>query len=220
MPNKPPIELWCITYLHNVDHRACHHPESVKSIEAYAFSGCAGLTSVTIPESVESIGCYAFYGCTGLTSITIPESVKIIRIAAFSRCTGLTSIVIPESVETIKSHAFYRCTGLTSITIPDSVEKMGTSVLFGCTSVRRVINRSSLDLGIAARPVVIIGSHNDTPLNREKYFLVTHWNRKSPTDITPSQQSVMFTLCLCCNRSPTVEIPKEMIQLIFSKIPR
>ena len=37
-----------------------------------AFSGCTGLTSVTIPDSVTSIGEYAFYNCTGLTSVTLP----------------------------------------------------------------------------------------------------------------------------------------------------
>ncbi len=39
------------------------------SIENYAFSDCAGLTSVTVPENVTSIGLDAFRNCTGLTSV-------------------------------------------------------------------------------------------------------------------------------------------------------
>ena len=39
------------------------------SIGDYAFSGCSGLTSVTIGNSVESIGSEAFSGCGGLTSV-------------------------------------------------------------------------------------------------------------------------------------------------------
>lgn len=44
-------------------------PDSVTSIEAYAFSGYSSLTSVTIGNSVTTIGGYAFYGCSSLTSI-------------------------------------------------------------------------------------------------------------------------------------------------------
>ena len=34
-----------------------------------AFSGCTGLTTITIPSSVTTIGNSTFYGCTGLTTI-------------------------------------------------------------------------------------------------------------------------------------------------------
>lgn len=64
----------------------------VKAIGNNAFSGCTGLTSVTIPNSVELICLGAFYGCTGLTSLTIPASVRVIRLEAFNGCTNLTSV--------------------------------------------------------------------------------------------------------------------------------
>ncbi|MBQ7712345.1 MAG: leucine-rich repeat protein, partial [Clostridia bacterium] len=41
----------------------------VTSIGVSAFSGCTGLTTVTIPSTVTSIGSYAFRNCTGLTTI-------------------------------------------------------------------------------------------------------------------------------------------------------
>ena len=92
---------------------------SVTSIGDDAFSGCSGLTSVTIPNSVTSIGIDAFENCSGLTSVTIPNSVTSIGKWAFYGCTGLTSVTIPNSVTSIGEYAFDCCTGLESIIVED-----------------------------------------------------------------------------------------------------
>ena len=111
---------------------------SVIKIGFSAFSGCSGLTSITIPSGVTSIGSGAFSGCSSLTSITIPDSVTSIGKEAFSYCSGLTSITIPSSVTKIGSSAFFGCSGLTSITIPSSVTKIGSSAFFGCSSLTSI----------------------------------------------------------------------------------
>lgn len=102
------------------------------SIGEHAFSGCSGLTSVTIPDSVTSIGNLAFSACNGLTSITISNSVTSIGNGAFLTCSGLTSITIPNSVTSIGRFAFMMCGGLTSVTIPDSVVSIGNGAFSYC----------------------------------------------------------------------------------------
>ena len=113
-------------------------PNSVISIGSSAFSGCSGLTSVTIPNSVISIGNFAFSGCSGLTSILIPNSVTSIGDAAFSGCSGLTSITIPNSVISIGNSAFSRCSGLTSVAIPNSVTSIGDYAFSVCSSLTSI----------------------------------------------------------------------------------
>lgn len=70
------------------------HYFKVIEIPTAAFSGCSGITSVTIPDGITSIGYHAFSNCTGLTSVTIPNSVTDIGGDAFARCTGLKEVTI------------------------------------------------------------------------------------------------------------------------------
>lgn len=62
------------------------------SIGADAFSGCWGLTSITIPSGVTSIGFEAFFDCIYMTSVTIPNGVTSIGQYAFQYCTSLDTI--------------------------------------------------------------------------------------------------------------------------------
>ena len=66
----------------------------VRCIDEYAFSGCKGLTSITIPSSVTKIKGCAFEGCNGLTSLTIPSGVKEVAPSAFSDCGNLRFISV------------------------------------------------------------------------------------------------------------------------------
>ena len=128
----------CVSYHGNIWHT------SNDELCMYAFSGCSGLTSLTIPSSVTEIGSYAFEDCSGLTSLTIPSSVTSIGRETFMGCSGLTSLTIPSSVTSIGRETFMGCSGLTSLTIPSSVTSIGYYAFSGCSGLTSLTIPSSV----------------------------------------------------------------------------
>ena len=139
-------------------------PEGIKSIATDAFSGCTGLTSVTInsldiieeerkpttsfkavfgdnvtsyviSDRATSIGNYAFYGCSKMTSFNIPTGVSNIGSSAFSMCKGLTSITIPDAVSVINHHLFYGCSNLSSVSMSEDVTRIENDAFSLCRSL-------------------------------------------------------------------------------------
>ena len=111
------------------------------SIGAYAFSGCSGLTSVTIGDGVTSIGEYAFRYCSGITSVTIPQYVCSLQLSSVfpaSYYSKITNVVIKGSVTSIGYQTFYNCRELTDITIPDSVTSIGDRAFMYCSGLDSV----------------------------------------------------------------------------------
>ena len=110
-------------------------PNSVKSINQWAFFGCENLASVTIPEGVVRIGKEAFSNCDELTKLTIPGSVKSIGEGAFWGCDNLNSLVISDGVETIGNDAFGKCEQLSLVSIAGSVKTIGDRAFCDCINL-------------------------------------------------------------------------------------
>lgn len=127
-----------------------HYYTSLNQIGDYTFSGCIGLTSVTIPNSVTSIIGYAFTGCSKLKEFIVSENnttyTSVEGVLFSKECTELIAYpnaksniyTIPNSVISIGDNAFQKCTELTSVTIGNSVTSIGDYVFFGCTRITEI----------------------------------------------------------------------------------
>ena len=132
---------------------------SVTSISDHAFSGCSGMTSVTIPNSVTSISSFAFQNCKGLTSVHISDIAAWCNISfkdnpltyahhLYLNGKEVSDLIIPNSVTSIGDIAFRNCIGLTSVTIPNSVTSIGKMAFYECIGLTSVtIGNSVISIG-------------------------------------------------------------------------
>ena len=134
-------------------------PSYITQINQYAFSGCTGLTSITIPDSVTSIGYEAFDGTAWYNNQ--PDGLVYAGKVAYKYKGTMpsdTSIVLKEGTLGIGDYAFRDCTGLTSITIPDSVTSIGDYAFYGCSGLKTVLYAGTEEQWKA----ISIGSNNSS----------------------------------------------------------
>lgn len=117
-------------------------PDSVRTIQGGAFSGCKLIREIVLPEKLERIeGSFPdgrAFSSTGLISINIPNSVTQLGCDSFSDCRDLKIVSLSNQLSIIERSTFYRCEALEEIVIPESVTEIGFFAFCGCTSLRSV----------------------------------------------------------------------------------
>ncbi|MBQ6652743.1 MAG: leucine-rich repeat protein, partial [Prevotella sp.] len=104
-------------------------PGSIKEIGSNDFSGCTGLTTVTLNEGTEEV---AFDGCRNLETINFPTTIKKVSIKTNEK---LETVTLQEGVERISS--FDYCWALKQINIPSTVTYIGA--FRDCNALEKVI---------------------------------------------------------------------------------
>ncbi len=162
-------------------------PESVESIERFAFVGASALCDIYIPQSVAYIGRFAF-GRTSLVSVTLPdnyeypadamnifqgcqslESIYGGYASADHRClivddelrsfapAGLTEYTIPNGVKSITNYTFYYCDYLQKVTLPNTLQNMNHSAFYLCGSLETMEIPESM---VSLTPGAICGCYS------------------------------------------------------------
>jgi len=135
-------------------------PDNVISIDGKTFTGCSGLTSVTIPSSVMSIDIKPFAGCVNLASITVDGNngkygdidgvlfdFETMTLIDFPEGRG-GDYEVPEGVQIIEQRAFQGNTHLTSLVVPSTVATIGDHAFEGCVSLVSVkIGKGTSSIG-------------------------------------------------------------------------
>lgn len=108
----------------------------VRYVAAYAFGGHYSLLeSIVLPDSVVSIDEYAFANSPALKKVKLPAKLESIGRGAFSLCPKLKDIVLPESLKVIDDESFYGCIRLKRLYIPAGVEVIGNDAFAACESL-------------------------------------------------------------------------------------
>lgn len=118
-------------------------PDSITTIDDYAFEGRYGLESISIPDSVVSIGRNPFKGCP-IKSISISKdhpTLALVDGALFNKKTKtlirylnsyhLEDYSIPNGIRAIDDYAFDWSSQLNSVSIPSSVISIGKNPFSG-----------------------------------------------------------------------------------------
>ena len=123
-----------------------HMPDSVVTINPYAFNSNNNLTNVIFSKNLTVIGSLAFENCKNITSVICGNNTTTIASSAFSYCENLTSVVIGNNVTTIENSAFYGCINLRNLTLGNNLREIGSNAFSGCSSLTDIIIPDSVIL--------------------------------------------------------------------------
>lgn len=190
-------------------------PEETMKISKSTFSN-AKFVCVSLPESLQTINDYAFYNCNRLEDLYIPDSVNSIWFGAFEGCKNLKHIRLSNSLSQISGRSFYDCISLSNISFPDSITITGNYVFSGCKNLKNVkLSKNLEELGDATFSGCEKLSHIDLPTSLQKIGKDCFLHCKSLDEVTipDNVKDVGPRAFSNCTLLSSVKLPKNLEKL-------
>ena len=107
----------------------------VTGIDYMAFYWQTMLRQIEIPDTIRSIESYAFGHCWSLTSIDVPDSVTNLGAAIFADCSSLTNAIIGNGIRYLPNDVFADCSHLSTAWLGENINLVGMGVFGGCSNL-------------------------------------------------------------------------------------
>lgn len=143
------------TFCRNAALTKVDFPDTLQSIDSWAFEECTSLEVINLPKSVKSIADRAFADCTRLRDFTVNGASVSVDETAFSGCKGIsditvkstnqvkyfprkyiTTVTLIDGATTIGKSAFSSCSSLEEVAIPDTVTAIKANAFKGCKLIK------------------------------------------------------------------------------------
>ena len=120
--------------------------DSVTTLGARAFAGCAQLESLTLPDSLTTIGEGALDGLTGLKKLVVKCDPALIPAGVFANMPNLSEVTVESGV--VPAHMF-EGSGVTTLTLGVGVTEIGESA-FANTALKTAEMKNVATIGAGA----------------------------------------------------------------------
>ena len=118
---------------------ATYKNKPVVTINSTAFAqNCGSVTEIYVPDSVKTIESGAFSGCTALQKLTIPVLKNRLN-AYFNNGvpTTLKTVILTTMTE-VPAYAFSGCASLEEVEFPTNATNIGWACLEGCKNIKKL----------------------------------------------------------------------------------
>ena len=115
-------------------------PDSVKNIDAAAFSFSEALEEIRFPEGMDFLYTpeAVCSNCINLKTVSLPSTMKRIPVGMLDSCESLEQICIPDGVEEISDIAFMYDSKLKLVHMPTSLMKIGEMAFCDCEALEEI----------------------------------------------------------------------------------